>query len=1281
LDLRAIQHSDGFLGLERSTQTLANQLLEEKQEILKALSDQTNSFGIQQDRTNQIIEAQHNQTRKEIIASIENGRLGQPLRRINHSGNVHEGAEEEDDEHPEKIHLVQRLILQSLRFRTMDDRYEEIEPAHKKTFGWIFTEPDQEKKMWADFPKWLSTGTGIYWINGKAASGKSTIMRYIFDDPRTENLLKEWSRQNRLIRVAHFFWNSGTADQRSHLGLLRGLLFKILRQCDFLTAEVFPEIWKDRISNPIFIIEDMGLVSWTLSKLSTAFDRLVCSQNHGIQFCLFVDGLDEYDGDYFDVIKIFTRISQSSNVKVCLSSRPLSDFVVSFKSCPSLRLQDLTFNDIQQYINDELGANKHMQELQRTKPVEAQSLVSEIMDKADGVFLWVKLVVLSLLRGLRHSDQICDLRMRLKLVPPSLEDLFSHILGRLDPVYLEQSSRIFQIFAEAQKIKDIQLTCLELSFAEELDTFAVMAEPTRQRSERELVERRFQVEDWLRTRCGGLIEPYSGEFACDSPSDARLSYLHRTVRDFLELPEIWGLVLKPTTGKGFVPSVVLLQSQVLYIKWVLPFWKRETKSVFDLQKFATRALSFARQAEIATGRSEVAMLDELDRVCSDLLRGLAHGPSNWTTELQIDQDSIEYRDEAAEHFNTFMALAIKSGLQFYVTEKLKLEPWILRTKEGRPLLHYAVQVNTGLCGDKALQPYPDLVKLLLSYGSQVSDPYEGVSAWEHVLESIFLLLKEISTLAKIVAKWLAIVKLFLENGANPAQCIGKDQSKLAYVLVNAISSPHPELLQQAKEIKELLISPGCLAERANQNQQAHQMSQKATPLEDASTQRPYSSQSRLNHQSPLLAESMPPITRPTAPSQVFSESRKREEIVQEPQTTKSTRSLVAQSPEPSRPRKDQHVLQNPQSPVLPTGPISQSLDPRQSRQDQQTILKVPNVMVRITSPDQGLGLSQWRLSRQDPRIPVQVPPPVPPKIPILAEHTDQDRHSSPSNLSHQASQSIPNPTYPIRPTAQPTEPLPWRESQQDIRPPQDLSLPTDFNARRPRSSQGIPLPAGSSPPQFNLSHHRSYNSLLYAQNGPGQANYPEQPPVFLQPYDNSLPQQFGIQRPSHPPPPDTDNYSLQNNRSSPTTSFLAQYPVSQISYPTPQPRPQRQANYTPFPASQPTSPQPPYQISPYPYVAPQSNPHHYQHQQNTCPLYWNPHSQSYQHQIGPQHMQYTPPYISPQPKYPTPPQNPHPPDPSLSPASFEQVARPEPEPGSSSRPRNWMERLKKPFRT
>lgn len=40
---------------------------------------------------------------------------------------------------------------------------------------------------WNDFVAWLEEGDGLYWIAGKAGSGKSTLMKYIASHPSTGN--------------------------------------------------------------------------------------------------------------------------------------------------------------------------------------------------------------------------------------------------------------------------------------------------------------------------------------------------------------------------------------------------------------------------------------------------------------------------------------------------------------------------------------------------------------------------------------------------------------------------------------------------------------------------------------------------------------------------------------------------------------------------------------------------------------------------------------------------------------------------------------------------------------------------------------------------------------------------------------------------------------------------------------------------------------------------------------------------------------------------------------
>jgi hypothetical protein len=64
--------------------------------------------------------------------------------------------------------------LESLRFKVMLDRHDEIPESHKKMFEWVYRDSTQETKSWSNFAEWLRRDDGIFWIAAKAGSGKST---------------------------------------------------------------------------------------------------------------------------------------------------------------------------------------------------------------------------------------------------------------------------------------------------------------------------------------------------------------------------------------------------------------------------------------------------------------------------------------------------------------------------------------------------------------------------------------------------------------------------------------------------------------------------------------------------------------------------------------------------------------------------------------------------------------------------------------------------------------------------------------------------------------------------------------------------------------------------------------------------------------------------------------------------------------------------------------------------------------------------------------------------
>ena len=95
--------------------------------------------------------------------------------------------------------IKQQRVLNSLAYTDMDARFETVSEEHSKTFEWIFgdtakgTNLDRGASSQESFVHWLSAGRGIFHICGKLGSGKSTLMKFLCNHPRTEAELKHWA--------------------------------------------------------------------------------------------------------------------------------------------------------------------------------------------------------------------------------------------------------------------------------------------------------------------------------------------------------------------------------------------------------------------------------------------------------------------------------------------------------------------------------------------------------------------------------------------------------------------------------------------------------------------------------------------------------------------------------------------------------------------------------------------------------------------------------------------------------------------------------------------------------------------------------------------------------------------------------------------------------------------------------------------------------------------------------------------------------------------------------
>ncbi|KAL9129624.1 MAG: hypothetical protein Q9175_007252 [Cornicularia normoerica] len=76
-------------------------------------------------------------------------------------------------------------ILNSLDFETRQTRQLDISSTEQRTFEWIFHDHYGPNNQLVGFREWLQFRNNIYWILGKAGSGKSVLMNYIAHDPFT----------------------------------------------------------------------------------------------------------------------------------------------------------------------------------------------------------------------------------------------------------------------------------------------------------------------------------------------------------------------------------------------------------------------------------------------------------------------------------------------------------------------------------------------------------------------------------------------------------------------------------------------------------------------------------------------------------------------------------------------------------------------------------------------------------------------------------------------------------------------------------------------------------------------------------------------------------------------------------------------------------------------------------------------------------------------------------------------------------------------------------------
>lgn len=668
-----------------------------------------------------------------------------------------------------------------------------MDPAHARTFHWLLktgTGPDSPRLL-----EWLSKQFGVFWIQGRPGSGKSTAMKFLLHHPQTMESLNMTSGTDGWSIAGVFFTDRLGQVERSWKGILASMLHQLVSQVVALQGMIIPFSLKETIvSNEAKAFKEV-LHKWDIESLQKAL--LFCKNQQIVHFkmCYFIDALDENNEEERhrrDVIEYLVQLATSSTdqgygiIKVCAASRPENDLSELLSSYNGFKMHEWTRSDIETYVLDKLGQHPPMKDYtcSSNKVIQqrAKRLMEQIVHKAQGVFLWVRLIVQdlrdSLTNGLALSIE--DLEERLEQTPEKLREFYALILKRIPTQSRRDSYVIFESVLHARKplkLLDIWLVLDSRKMTHSKELFKRRVSLTDDQI-RSIHDSGLALEKRIRTCSGGLLEvklPLSSQleekiserpFDGDSnygqpkmrhPNDlalgdsavhalenqeyfqppnytpqwmdlnlCRVQVLHQTVREFLGEPLILTSLL---SGEEEQSGCIAAEDNADYIFLsAYLFWlqisregHRKLNSNFRLY---TGSFLFwhAKNADKLKAQFYVSILDEIDNILS------SEHNSNWIAHFySIDVFSQDYVD--------FLSFAVAKGLLNYVEQKLKDDPSLVSRHIGRPLLRLSI-IPRGMHGQLS-SVNTDMLELILKYNADVEEVFEGYNALQSlVLDAI-----------------------------------------------------------------------------------------------------------------------------------------------------------------------------------------------------------------------------------------------------------------------------------------------------------------------------------------------------------------------------------------------------------------------------------------------------------------------------------------------------------------------------------------------------------------
>lgn len=246
----------------------------------------------------------------------------------------------------------------------------------------------------------------LYWISAKPATGKSVLSGYVV------NTLNELN-----LGCSYYFFRHGDKDKSTASGLFRSIAFQM--------ASVNVDVRRrllSMINTGVRFDKDDGKAVWRRVLLSAVF-RANWQQTH----YWVVDALDECSD--FDVLfSMLASIESKFRIKIFITSRKTAELCARFTDLQRLFggnaaiFEEISFGDTRNDMALYLEENREKLHVGDAK--QREEFIRRILDKSDGCFLWIRLVV----EELAMAWSVQQVERVVEEVPQDMDRLYTRAL-------------------------------------------------------------------------------------------------------------------------------------------------------------------------------------------------------------------------------------------------------------------------------------------------------------------------------------------------------------------------------------------------------------------------------------------------------------------------------------------------------------------------------------------------------------------------------------------------------------------------------------------------------------------------------------------------------------------------------------------------------------------------------------------------------------------------------------------------------------------------------------